>query len=366
MKRNYKWLTLLLLLVFAVSITGCGGTKPAAEGGKDDYVVKLGYYNCDHMIGAVVGEAAGIYEQMGLKVKLFGNGKVPQAMAAGQMDVGYIGTRGLMASRPKGAPIKVAANNHIGGSMYLVVANDIKSPQDLIGQPLGIGNEPEKSEDWPVYAKTLGIPVEGSNYKCIEFDSDQAAYLALKTGQIKGFTCCDPWASMAEYEGTGYIMATYMEMMTGDEKQMGSCCVYSMNENFKKEHPELARKMVQAHVEALKYVYTHPIKSARIFAEYYHVPEEVALRTIYKKCVAEGRTLTWKIDEGQMRFAMKVYQNEKLMDEVPAYEDVIDIEFYKSCNLEDFDKFIKEKVDPVFPVGMSYEDWKKKAKEIDA
>ena len=157
-----------------------------------------------------------------------------------------------------------------------------------------------------------------------------------------------------------------MEMMTGGKSEMGLCCVYSMNKKFKEEHPELAKKMVKAHVESLKYIYEHPVKAANIFADYYECPEEVALMTIYKKCVAEGRTLTWKLDEKQAKFAMQVYENEDLMDVVPKYEDVVDEEFYNSCNLDDFDAFIGEKIEPVFPVGMNYEDWKAKALEIDA
>ncbi len=52
------------------------------------------------------------------------------------MDAGYIGTKGLVGAIPKGSPIVVAANNHIGGSEYLVVANDIKDPKELIGQKI--------------------------------------------------------------------------------------------------------------------------------------------------------------------------------------------------------------------------------------
>ena len=45
------------------------------------------------MIAAPIGEAEGIYKKHNLKVKLTGNGKVPEAMAAGKMDAGYIGAR---------------------------------------------------------------------------------------------------------------------------------------------------------------------------------------------------------------------------------------------------------------------------------
>ncbi|MCS4467699.1 hypothetical protein JTS96_00530 [Clostridium botulinum] len=57
---------------------------------------------------------------------------------------------------------------------------------------------------------------------------------------MDGFTCCDPWGSMAEYEKTGHIIAT-ADKIVGEDK-WGECCVYSMNTKFQKEHPELAKK----------------------------------------------------------------------------------------------------------------------------
>lgn len=54
-----------------------------------DYVINLGYYDCDHMTAACVGEDTGIFKALGLKVSVTGNGNVPEAMSAGKMDVAY-------------------------------------------------------------------------------------------------------------------------------------------------------------------------------------------------------------------------------------------------------------------------------------
>ena len=44
---------------------------------------------------------------------------------------------------PKGTPLFIAAQNHTGGSEYLVVSNDIKKPEDLIGKKISLGSDPE-------------------------------------------------------------------------------------------------------------------------------------------------------------------------------------------------------------------------------
>ena len=54
-----------------------------------------------------------------------------QAMASGEMDVGYQGINGAIRSVNNGAPLFMAAANHLGGSYYLVVSNDIEKPEDL-------------------------------------------------------------------------------------------------------------------------------------------------------------------------------------------------------------------------------------------
>lgn len=55
----------------------------------------------------------------------------------------------------------------------------------------------------------------------------------------------------------------------------------------------------------------------------------------------------------------------KLIEEEPDYDKLISKKIYEEAKVADFDKFIKENVDSVFPVGMKYEEWKVKAMEID-
>lgn len=367
MKISKKVKSLVALgAISTLVLTGCSSKdekKEASKKSDSDYTVKLGYYNCDHMTAAPVAVDAGIYKDLGLNVEAVGNGKVPEAMAAGQMDAGYIGTKGLVGAIPKGSPIVVAANNHTGGSEYLVVAKDVKDPKELIGQK--IASDPANDLLWTTdFGPETGLPVDASKYQVVNMDSSKDAYLALKTGQIKAFSTCDPWGSLAEKEGVGKIISTtqFKEKNTGKDY---NCCSFSLNTNFVKEHPDLAKKMVLAHTKAIEYIYTHPVKAAKIFAKNYNVDEEVALMTIYKKTVGEGRTLTWKIDGDEYKNNLQMYKDNKSFEEIPDYNKVVNDELLKSCGADDFDKFIKEKVNPVFPEGMSYEQWREKAMEID-
>ena len=157
------------------------GEIPEAD---KDYVVELGYRNCDHMVAALVGEGSGIFDALGLTVNITKTGQIMEAMASGEMDVGYQGIQGAILSVNNGAPLFMAAANHLGGSEYLVVSNDIQEPEDLIGKKLAIGNEPWKSPQWSNWAEDLGIPVmtEG-NYEIVDM-GETDALLAMKAGQV--------------------------------------------------------------------------------------------------------------------------------------------------------------------------------------
>lgn len=161
------------------------GEIPEAD---KDYVVELGYRNCDHMVAALVGEGSGIFDALGLTVNITKTGQIMEAMASGEMDVGYQGINGAIRSVNNGAPLFMAAANHLGGSEYLVVSNDIQEPEDLIGKKLAIGNEPWKSPQWSNWAEDLGIPVmtEG-NYEIVDM-GETDALLAMKAGQVDCFS----------------------------------------------------------------------------------------------------------------------------------------------------------------------------------
>jgi NitT/TauT family transport system substrate-binding protein len=334
-----------------------------------DYVIKLGYYNCDHMTAAPVGKDAGIFEELGLKVEVVGNAKVPEAMAAGQMDVGYIGFERVVRAYLKGCPIFISAMNHLGGSYYLVLRNDVyelyrKDPKALLGKKLSLGTEPEKNQaEWVTFARKVGIPPEGKNYEVFNM-SDKDEFLALKTGNLDGFSTCDPWGSYAEFDKCGSIVPefTITKMPSG---KWGTCCVLAMNKNFSDAHPELAKKMILAHSRSLQFIYTRPAKTAEIFAKNYSVPLEVAFMTIFKKTVEEDRTMRWDIYPENVQEALNWNLGTQTLDQAAQNMTYLQTELLAQAGTDDFTKFIKDKVDPVFPLGMTYEDWKKKAYTIE-
>ena len=81
----------------------------------------------------------------------------------------------------------------------------------------------------------------------------------------------------------------------------------------------------------------------------------------------EGRTITWKLNRDYVHNQMKTMKRLGVRDDINSLDidDYIDLSYFDNCGAKDFDTFIKEEVDPIFPLGMSYEEWRAKAVEVD-
>lgn len=338
-----------------------------------DYTIEMGYFNCDHMVGGIIGDKAGIYDAMGLNVNVTKSAETLKALTSGAMDVGYMGIEGAILAANKGAPFFMAAANHMGGSRYLVVSKEINKPEDLIGKTVAMTATPEIDPEFLTWSEKLGIPADASSYNIVDMGQQDAVF-ALKAGQIDAFVCCDPYASLAEFEGFGQIMGIGWGAADVDAESTadtwGLCCIYAMSNEFKENHPELARRLVYAHQLAIKYMYEHPYNAAMMFADGFDVDPYVALRTIYMKTVAEGRTITWHFTEQNIKNYENYFTQYPQIpeEEIPFVNDVskfMSTEISEDAGVDDFEEFIEKKIDPTMPIGMTFEDWYNKAKEID-
>ena len=152
--------------------------------------------------------------------------------------------------------------------------------------------------------------------------------------------------------------------------EWGMCCIYAMSEEFHEKCPELARRLVYAHSKAIEFMYTHPYNAAMMFADGFDTDPYVALRTIYMKTVAEGRTITWQFTEQNLENYIENYTKfpqipEEEIPRIDNFQDLLNTNIIGEAGVDDFDSFIASEVDPVFPIGMTFEDWYNKAKEVD-
>ena len=337
-----------------------------------DFVIEMGYNDCDHMVGAIIGQDTGLYKALGLNVNITKTGKVADYMASGDMQVGYAGLAGLVNIYKKGAPVMMPAGSHTGGSKYMVVHPDVESLDEVVGGRVDIGEGKSFSLDWTEYCDQLGIPLDIATYYQGGSMSDTDGMMALKADQIDIFTCCDPYASIAEEEGFGKIIATCWGADVKEDKSTGwgIHCGYYINSDFANAHPELATRLVLAHCLAVQYMYLHPYSAGEMFAQTFGTSKSVGLRTMYLKTNAEGRTLTYDItqdnldnyDEWWDLLGIPESEQTKFTDA----EGFMDLSWLEKTGIESFDEFMeRENIDETQPIGMSYPDWLYWAEAVD-
>lgn len=337
-----------------------------------DFVIEMGYNNCDHMVAAIIGQDTGLYDALGLHVNITKTGQVASAMASGEMVVGYAGFGGLIENVNKGARVIMPAGSHLGGAMYMVVPPEVESLDEVVGKTLDMGEGSNYSTFWLEICDKLGIPSDIGTYYDGNSMGDEDAMMALRAGHLDIFTCCDPYASIAEEEGFGKIVATAWHADVKDDKSTGwgIHCGYYINADFAEAHPELTTRLVLAHCLSIKYMYQHPYSAGLMFAETFGTSDAVGLRTMYLKTNAEGRTLCWTIDQSNMDNYETWYDMLGVPEEertlVTDAEGFMDLSWLEKCGIEDFQTFIDEaKIDEIQPLGMSYADWLYMAETID-
>lgn len=344
---------------------------PAIPEADKSFVIQMGYNDCDHMVAAIIGDNAGIYKALGLNVVVTKSGQTAAAMASGDMVAGYSGFSSMVKSANKGAPVFMPAGSHLGGSKYFVVRSEINSPEEIIGSRITVGEADMFSPYWLSYCEQVGLPTDYTRYQGVDMD-DNDAIVAMKAGQIDGYMCCDPFGTMAEFEGFGKIIGTEWGAHVSDDLETGwgLHCGYFINKDFANDHKELTTRLVLAHCLAIKYMYQHPYNAGMMFADDFGVDPAVGLRTMYMKLCAEGRTLSWDVNETNIKNYTDYWNSYGIPeDKIPEVKDLpsfLDLQYLEACGIESFKDFmVNNKIDEKFPIRDPYLTWLEKAETID-
>ena len=126
---------LAIIAVIVVILVACGAYFAMGSSGD---TVRIGHLQSDHDSALFVAKAQDQYAKNGINVQItqFNNGgDLMTAVAAGDIDVGYVGITPAMSSISKGVPVKVVSGAQTEGS-GLVVDKDsnINSVADLKGK----------------------------------------------------------------------------------------------------------------------------------------------------------------------------------------------------------------------------------------
>jgi NitT/TauT family transport system substrate-binding protein len=235
-------------------------------------VIRVGAFpNITHP-QAMVGKANGWFEKaMGpetrVEWKSFNAGpSAIEALFANAIDMTYIGPNPTINGyvRSNGEAVRVIAGATSGGAA-LVVRNDsgIQKPEDFHGKKVAspqMGNTQDVAlRSW---LKTHGLKTadKGGDVQVIPIANPDQLALFLKK-ELDAAWAPEPWASRLVREANGRIFLDERTLWPQGQFVTANLIVST---KFLREHPELVKRWLRAHVELTDWIGQHPAEAEQL------------------------------------------------------------------------------------------------------
>ena len=246
------------LIVFSFAL--CGISQ-----GFGQTVLRVGAFpNITHP-QAMVGKANGWFEKaMGTNVKIewksFNAGpSAIEARFAGAIDMAYIGPNPTISGyvRSQGEALKVISGAASGGAS-LVVRNNagINKPEDFHGKRVAspqLGNTQDVALRAWLKAHGMKARDKGGDVKVLPMANPDQLTLFLKQ-ELDAAWAPEPWATRLVQEGNGRLFLDERDLWPDRQFVVTNLIV---NTKFLREHPDLVKNWVRAHVDLTDWINGH-------------------------------------------------------------------------------------------------------------
>jgi NitT/TauT family transport system substrate-binding protein len=251
-------------IVAAGSLAACGGDDDnAASASGEAKTIRLGYFpNITHA-PALVGVNKGFFQtalgSTKLEAKTFNAGPAAiEALFSGAIDATYIGPNPAINgwATSKGTALKIIAGSTSGGA-GLVVKQGINSVADLKGKKIAtpqLGNTQDVALRAYLKSNGLNADQQGGGDVSILPQDNATAVQAFAQGAIDGAWVPEPNLSKMIIESKGKLLVNEKDLWPNGQFVTTHLIV---TQKFLKDYPETVKKLLQGHIESVKYIQTN-------------------------------------------------------------------------------------------------------------
>jgi len=257
-----RWRIRFLLLILAFF-----GNQALAQ-----TVVRVGAFpNITHA-QAMVGKANGSFEKaLGSRARVewttFNAGpSAIEALFAGALDMTYIGPNPTISGyvRSNGEALRVIAGAASGG-VALVVRNDsgINKPEDFHGKKVAspqLGNTQDVALRAWLRAHGLKPTDKGGDVQVIPLANPDQLTMFLQR-QLDASWAPEPWATRLIHEGNAHLFLDERDLWPRGQFVITNLIVST---RFLREHPDLVKSWLTAHVEITDWINAHSAEARTI------------------------------------------------------------------------------------------------------
>ncbi|HEX3372129.1 MAG TPA: aliphatic sulfonate ABC transporter substrate-binding protein, partial [Candidatus Acidoferrales bacterium] len=250
-----------LLLAAILLAAGCG-----VRAQQKPLMIHVGYFpNITHA-QALVGRAGGQFEKaLGTGVQIewkpFNAGPAAvEALFAGAIDITYIGPNPAVMGyvRSEGDAVRLIAGAASGGAALVVRKGaGIETISDFHGKKIATpqqGNSQDVALRAWLHANSMHTKDKGGDVQVLPVNNAYQYTLFLK-GELDAAWSPEPWASRLIHEAGARMFLDERDKWPNHEF---ASTVLIVRPKFLKEHPDLVKNFVRAHVELTDWINSNP------------------------------------------------------------------------------------------------------------
>lgn len=274
-------------------------------------------------IGNQFGIAHDFYKKAGIELESVQSTDPAATLAAfvaGKVDIAE-GDPGTFApAAANGVPFKIVGNMWRSTGAYWIIANpSIKSWADLKGKPVGTGmaSGGMRVTTMEVLSKN---GVDPKDVKLIANGVYQTAYSSLVSGQVVATIIHQPFATIAEKEGTGHVLGKTWDYVT--DYDTGAIVA---SDDIIKNRPDDLQRALEVYYQANEYARTQDSEFYPWAAKYLNISEELT-----KEAITSEKNL-WTndpiVDANRLTSTEKLLVKYGYLDKVLAINEVVNNTF---------------------------------------
>ena len=272
------------------SASPAGSANSAALPTPEKTDIKIGLSVTEtSQFAAKLAELAGIYKKNGLnpQITVFeGDGKVMQALQAGQLDVGFGGTSAFITSQTTDVPVKGLAVNAVILTDELVSTANVKTAEDLKGKCVAVSTYGGTSHGAVILSlKSLGLTPD--DVVITEVGGQSARIAALQGG-----ACAAAPVDAARHEEMAGLGFNFLVNLKEEKLPWGRSGL-GVTEEWLAANPNTATVVAASVLEAQNLMWTDPDKAAEHYAAFTQSTVEEAKALILEFQEIGNRPMTW-------------------------------------------------------------------------
>jgi NitT/TauT family transport system substrate-binding protein len=304
-------------------LAGIAGTSIAAASvirARASETVRIGFPISDHYAPVYIAKEKGYFPEAGLQVdfkNFVAGGPVVEGLASRSMDIGFLGTPGLIAVGRK-FPITSIMGIAQEGSGLIVKRGGIEKVEQLADKAVGLPARGSIAHLLLLRALT-NANVDPARVRIVEISDPEGLRLGLLRGEIDAAAIWEPWVSQYEQSSELRRLIISQELWPGHQ-----CDLMWVSNPYLKQRPEVVKTVIDVILKGMRTIEQDPKGAAEMLARTLKVPLEIEPQSMGRQKFSHVLQQQNIADQYALLAKVGILKP----DDIPSWDRLVDAEMY--------------------------------------